>query len=448
MSLFKRAYVRGINDEMIRLGLVRYPTKEAADEVADAIGDQMMPEPAAEAVPAETAADVAATLVDAANTLVESTGMGEEVAEPEEALKTSAAEDFETRATKQAEAVMLKAAEEQKHAVGSTIEGGDKGNTMTDTPAAETQMEAANRPQGMHHLGQGNTMLNTGPGAVGEEQVPAPKAPAETDAGSNSAIEQSKAGSLRKIIQKIAAGSTIEGGDKGNTMAEAPAAETQMEAANRPEGYAENSRGETELPVTPAAVVGTEQPQPEAPAESPAGTNSAIEMSNKAAAEDPFLTLFKKTAEEVASHLPQGMTEDQKIAHIRQMMGMNADERNQYVGLLHKEAGATDDEAVDAVQKHAEAACKRSRYENPYGRKRMDRTKANQKTAQTEDQKDKLPEALVNAIEKKEGKGNGAEEEAKSKKEDAKEDKAEYDEAKEGMDLLSRIRQISQSVSA
>ncbi len=280
MSIFKRAYARGVNDELVRLGHVRWPSKTAADAMADAVGDQMPVEPSAEGVSPETAADVAATLIDSANKLVEEgggAGMAEDAGMPlpeEAALKTSAAQDLGTRAGEQAYAIMVKAAQQTKQAVGSTIDGGDKGNKMTDTPAAETEMEAKNRPEMQHVVGEGNTQSGAGrgTGVVGKENVGADTpdgSPNESPGGTNSVIEQSKMGTLRKIIQKVAMGSTIEGGDKGNTAAGATAAETVQEFQRRPEGYAENMLAASDLPVTPAATVGTEQAQPVQPGEPP-----------------------------------------------------------------------------------------------------------------------------------------------------------------------------------
>lgn len=465
MSLFKRAYARGINDELIRLGYVRYPTKEAADEIADAVGDQMPQDPAAgmagadaagagAPVSPETAADVAATLIDAANKLVSETGGAGMEGPAAEELKTSAAQDLNTRAFQQAEAVMMKAAEETKLALGSTIEGGDKGNTMAESQIGETAMENKNRPQGQHVVGVGNTNYPVGQGAVGTEQVPAPKAPGNSPTGSNSVIEQSKMGSqLQAIIRKVAAagmGSTIGGGDKGNTLAQAGAltGEGKLEADRRPEGYAMGARGKGWGEVPSSAVVGTEQKHPQTPGESPAGTNSVIQAS-KTGSEDPFIALFQKTATEVAGFLPVNMPEEQKIAHIRQMMGLTEGERNEYIGLLHKEAGATDDQAVAIAEKHAAEACARSQYKNPYGRERKDRTRDNQKHAE-------MPPALAAALAKKNGEGEEDKKEEKKEspaveaKEEAAEKKVEKEEEgkKEGSDLLARIRRISQSSHA
>jgi hypothetical protein len=468
MSLFKRAFARGVNDELIRLGYVRYPTKEAADEVADAVGDQMPVEPAAEAIPAEVGADVATQLIDAANQLVEAAGGGaggEEVppemaAGMEEAAKQSAAADIDTRAYQQAEAVMVKSAMQTKEALGSTIEGGDKGNQMSDSPQGETVMENKDRPQGTHVLGVGNTKHPVGQGNVGTEQVPAPNtsnSPGESPDGSNSVIQQSKLGTaLQQIIQKVAAGmgSTIEGGDKGNTLPQAGSAtgEGKIEADRRPMGYAHKgvqAVGQTDFPVG-AGVVGSEQAHPDQPGESPGGAaggggNTVVDWSSaaadgpKAAADNSaYIALFGQTAQKVAQHLPANLNEEQKIAHVRQMMGMTDVEQSQYIGMLHKEAGATDDEAVAAAEKHAE--CARNRYKNPYGRERKDRTKDNQK--QAGEMPPAFKEKMDEVKEKAEAKSEG-ESPAVEKKEEKKEEKTESGE-KEAMDLLSRIRRVSQ----
>jgi hypothetical protein len=468
MSLFKRAFARGVNDELIRHGLARYASKEAADEMADAVGDQMPAEPAAEPVSPETAAEVAATLVDAANKLVEETqgaGLTESPEQqgmmPEEAaLKTSASADLPTRAHDQAYLCMVKAAEETKRAEGSTIEGGDKGNSPTGAAAAETQMENKNRPEsyanvGVQGVGNTSSGAGRGTGVVGDEQ-PQPVKPGESPSGSNSVITQSKMGSLAEIIRKVAMakhaeGSTIEGGDKGNQLAGAPAAETQLEARQRPEGYAEQSRGTTELKIPQGANVGIEQAHPIQPGASPAGStppgsaNSIVEQSKTSEA-DPFLVLFKKTAEEVASYLPNNLPDEEKIGHIRHMMGMTGEERTQYVAMIAKEAGATDDQAVGLAAKHAEAHNRR-RYDGNSGR--QDRTSTNQKTAE-------LPPALQAAIDKKkDGEGEKKEnpfaaldkkDDGHEKKETPAEEKKEEEAKKEGSDLISRIRNISRSV--
>ena len=87
---------------------------------------------------------------------------------------------------------------------------------------------------------------------------------------------------LMEEAQKLAEGSTIEGGDKGNNEGESPAGETKMDAKQRPEGYATDSRGKTDVDVRPGQV-GKEQEQPNKPAESPSKDNSVQEQSRTAA---------------------------------------------------------------------------------------------------------------------------------------------------------------------
>jgi hypothetical protein len=460
--MFKRAYARGINDELIRHGLVRYRDKTAADEIADAVGDQMPEEPAAEPVSPETATDVAATLVDAANKLVEETGaagLADEGAPPmaeEEELKTSAAQDIDTRAHNQGYACLVKAA------TGSTIEGGDKGNTLGDAAATtgEGKVEADRRPEGYANVGVdgvGDTSHPAGRDAgaqVGTEEAH-PDQPGASDAGAvppasgNTVVEQSKSSSLRDIIQKVAMGTTIEGGDKGNTLEQAAATtgEGKLEADRRPDGYAHMGKdnvGQTETPIgrDPQSSVGHEMDHPDKPKESPpqstpdAGAGNTVVEQSQASKESAYMNLFTATAGKVANLLPPSMAED--------------------IGLLHKEAGATDEETLAATEKAA--ACMRehrARYSGNPGR--QDRRSSNQKTAMTPAQ-EKLPEALKNAIKAKgEGNGNGEKKEEKAdngeKKEEKKDESAEAGkevpfEMKEGADLLSRIRHISQSVRA
>lgn len=93
------------------------------------------------------------------------------------------------------------------------------------------------------------------------------------------------------VMEKAAEGSTIEGGDKGNK--EPSSAEAKMDASKRPDGYAEDSRGETAVDTRPGSI-GKEQEQPNKPSESPSGSNSVTDQSRTAS----FLAGFlKKHAE-------------------------------------------------------------------------------------------------------------------------------------------------------
>lgn len=499
MSLTQRAFARGINDELVRHGIIRYRDKVAADEIADAVGDQMPQEPAAEPVSPETAADVAATLVDAANKLVEETGaagLAEEGAPPmaeEEELKTSAAQDLDTRAHNQAYACMVKAAQEVKMGMGSTIEGGDKGNTLSDAAATtgEGKVEADRRPDlyanvGVDGVGDTSHPAGRDAGAqVGTEEAH-PDQPGASDAGAvppasgNTVVEQSKSSSLRAIIQKVAMGTTIEGGDKGNTLDQAAAltGEGKLEADRRPTGYAHMGKdnvGQTETPIgrDPQSSVGHEMDHPDKPKESPAQStpdagagNTVVEQSQASKTGAAYMELFTEVAQKTASLLPQNLDQDTKIAHIRQMMGLTDTEQTEYIGLLHKEAGATDDEVIEATEKAAK--CMRSHRQRYSGNpNRANRLRTNQKTgAELTPAQEKLPDALKNAIKNKSSNGgsdNGGDnkpppppkkDETKAegeggggKKEEAGKEMP-FEEKKEGADLLARIRHISQSVRA
>jgi hypothetical protein len=60
--------------------------------------------------------------------------------------------------------------------------------------------------------------------------------------------------------------------------------------------------------------------------------------SAKAAAEDPYIALFKKVAAEVNSYLPHSYNENAKIAAVRACMGLTTEEKAFYLHGLQKQA--------------------------------------------------------------------------------------------------------------
>ena len=82
MGLFKRAAVRGVAYEMVRNGIIAFPSKEAMDEAADAVADAPSPAPAGgmpEMSPEgghspEELAQVAQKLMEIAHALMEQAG--------------------------------------------------------------------------------------------------------------------------------------------------------------------------------------------------------------------------------------------------------------------------------------------------------------------------------------------------------------------------------------
>jgi hypothetical protein len=418
--MFKQAYVRGVANALIQSGHVSFPDEDTATKVADYIGARVEFDPSAPT--REVTASIARHIYDASEHLKTQPGY-----KAASVTKVASLEDLGALAHAHTLHLMEKAAE------GSTIEGGDKGNTTPNS--AEGKMDASARPAGYAENSQGSTAVDTRPGAVGKEETQ-PNAPSNSPSGSNSITDASKsAAALTSLIKKLAEGTTIEGGDKGNT--EPTTAEGKMDAANRPPGYAvlpsQGDLGELMTQVSGGAVVGRETPHPSGPAESPSGTNSLIEHSSKAASEDPYLELFKKTAAEVVPHLPSTYDQDAKVAHVRACMGMTQLEKAHYLVGLQKEA-------ADKTAGQAPAA--RPAYQG-YNGKNANQKKAGEMPAFLADKKD----------EKKDDGGDekknlppwlmGKKDDEKSEKKD---DEKKDDEKKEAS-LAQHLRRITAAIN-
>lgn len=326
--MFERAYVRGIQNALVQSGQASFPDESVAAKVADYIADRIQIDPTAGQVPRATTAKIAEYLLDASNDFKKDPGFKAASFD-----KVASVDDLSKLAHAHAVDLMQKAAE------GSTIEGGDKGNK--EPSSAEAKMDVTARPGGYAEDSRGKTDVDTRPGAVGKEEEQ-PNKPTESPPGDNSVIEQTKSSSLADLIRKTAAGtgSTIMGGDKGNK--EPSSSEAKMDVSQRPHGYAslpgQGDLGQLMAQARGPAIIGRETPHPNAPAEHPAGSNSVLEHSGKAASEDPYITVFKKTAAQISPHLPGSLSEAQKIAHVRACMGMTDDEKAHYLVDLEKEA--------------------------------------------------------------------------------------------------------------
>lgn len=272
MGLFKRAAARGVAHELVRRGVVSFPSKEAADEAADAVADAMpdagpqggMPEVSGDQGHSpEEIAEIANKLIEIAHALMAEAGGGGAGGPPPEIAKA--------------------ASELQKFAAEYTLE------SIASAVAVECMDKAA----------------------------------AEKEAGS-----------------------LINGGDKQNTP-EAAKKVTEIGALDqkqRPTGYAVVGQGNANFSEPQASRVGTEEKHPNGPHNTPAGTNSVVQASKTGGDltddEKMFVGLFSKCAEDVGPYLPAKLSEDEKVAAIRHMMGMNHDERQTYIDGLHgKQAG-------------------------------------------------------------------------------------------------------------
>lgn len=178
MGLFKRAHVRGINHELVRQGLISWPTEKIAEEAADAIADEMpeeeMPEVSGEeGLSAEEAAGVIDKLVDVAEEIAEKTSNVRDESFP----KLAASISYEDAASAHATSVMHKAAAE----AGTDVTG--DGRFQEDMmEGGMGPIDAAKDPSSEKVVPQGETGLDTSPGEVGaqEPQTPPPGASAAT----------------------------------------------------------------------------------------------------------------------------------------------------------------------------------------------------------------------------------------------------------------------------
>jgi hypothetical protein len=328
--MFKHAFVRGIQTALVNAGRASFPDETTAHKVADLIADR---------VEIDLSRDIGRdVVVKVSNEVIAASDWfkGRPGFKAASFNKLSSWEDVHKLANHSVIQLMTKLAE------GSTIEGGDKGNEEKQSPAGETKMDVEQRPPGYATDSLGKTEVDTKPGAVGKEEEN-PNKPARSDDKSNSPQEQSRTASetLRSLF-KQAEGSTILGGDKGNKAM--GSAEAKMDAEQRPSGYATfgvagvGSLGEVMKQVKGPAVVGRETTQPNAPARTDDKSNSVQQHSAKAAAEDPYIALFKKTAAEVAEYLPASFDDDRKVAAVRACMGLNVVEKAHYLTGLQKEA--------------------------------------------------------------------------------------------------------------
>jgi hypothetical protein len=325
MNLFKQAYARGVALALIQSKHAEFADGGDAIKIADYIAENTNFDPAS---PGDATLKIANIVIDASRKLQQQRP-GFKAASFN---RIETMQDLEKVASANATHLMETA---EKLAEGSTIEGGDKGNMQGESPQGETKMDAGQRPPGYAEDSRGKTEVDTRPGAVGKEQDQ-PNKPHESPPGENSVTDQSKTSSLADLMRKVAEGTTILGGDKGNQ--EPTTAEGRMDMTQRPHGYAvlptQGGLGELMSQAKGPAIIGRETAQPNAPSESPGGSNSLTQHSAKAAAEDPWVIVFKKTATECVPYMPPTLTEDEKVAHVRACMGLQTAEKAAYLKSL------------------------------------------------------------------------------------------------------------------
>lgn len=351
MGMFKRAAARGIATELARTGVVSFPTKIAMDEIADFAADSLpgIPETPVAGPEAPMEDPHTAALIQQIIALTEQlnaqTGGGAGGAPPpgaEMVQKEASDTSLEKLAYDAATSCMEKAAAET-----GTLAGQGDTNTLEDSAKTDAvgALEKKNRPEGAHHTGPGNTELDTSAGEQGASRA-STVAPNASPAGENSVTEGTKSASeIRALLRKQAQALIGVGETPPNNLAEAAKTDAvaALELKNRPAGAYEVGQGNANFSESEAARVGKETSV--APSSTPAGTNSVIDAS-KVAAEDEeeqraFLYLFNKTAADVASFLPEALSDDEKVAAVSAMVGLGTEGRQAYLTALHEKSAAS-----------------------------------------------------------------------------------------------------------
>jgi len=260
MGLFKRAHVRGMVHELTRMGVVSWPTKlaeeEAADAIADAMPEEVVPEQTdEEGLTPEQAEEALKQIVDVAEQIAEKTGG----AIYEDTCKMAAAASYEDAAAHAALAVMEKAAAET--AAGGPIVPGQDAPVEDNSATSEADIDAVNTPSAAIVGPQGTTEVDTKPGAVGAEEVRAEQpgtagAPPTGEAAKTAATLQS----IENLLQKVAKdGASLSGGP---AQGPAPAPRVDLDDNLNIPGAVAKSQGTTALDIPASATIGDTKKQP------------------------------------------------------------------------------------------------------------------------------------------------------------------------------------------
>jgi len=261
MGMFKRAHLRGMVHELTRMGVVTWPTKlaeeVAADEIADAMPEEVVPEQTEEdGLTPEQAQEALEQIVQVAEQIAEKTGG----AIYEDTCKIAAEETYEDAASNAAIAVMEKAAAEVAEG-GPTVPG--QGDASPDLGAtSEAEIDAMDTPSAEIVGPQGTSEVDTTPGAVGAEAV-RPEQPGAV--GSPPTGEAAKTAatlqSIESLLQKMSSvdGASISG---GSAQGPAPTPRLDLDDNLNIPGVVASSQGKTVLDIPAAATIGVTKKQP------------------------------------------------------------------------------------------------------------------------------------------------------------------------------------------
>lgn len=261
MGLFKRAHIRGMTHELTRQGIVTWPSKlaeeEAADAVADDLGEEEVPEVTGETgLSQEQAAAALNKLVEVAEEIAAKTS-GYDIGVNKEAAGVS----YEDAASVAAWSVMEKSAEET--ATGPDVPG--QGAPSVDLSAtAEAGIDASKVPSTALVGPKGTSDIDTRPGAVGAE-TPQPNQPgAQSSAPTGEVAKTSALRSLETLLHQMSKASAADGASLSGGATAGPTPAPRQDLPDNlviPSAVAK-ARGQTAQNVPAGANVGRTMKHP------------------------------------------------------------------------------------------------------------------------------------------------------------------------------------------
>ena len=258
MGIYKRAAVSGMVHELTRQGYVSWPSKLAeeiaADEIADSLSDEEMPEVTGDDGLTEAEAEnVLNKIVEVASEIEAKTGGYRD----EEVNKVASSNTYEDVASYNALRLMEKAAEEATSVTGPDVPG-PSAPTVDNSATAEGVIDQKKNPSAAVVVPQGTTGLDTKPGAVGkEEDRDQPGAQASEPTG-----DVAKLANMLAALGKSAAemdGASLSG---GSTQGPAPTPRQDLSDNLKIPGAVASGQGQTAQKIPNSAHVGELKNQP------------------------------------------------------------------------------------------------------------------------------------------------------------------------------------------
>lgn len=203
MGLVKQAHVRGMNHTLIANGILSYATAKMAEDVADAVADNMDEEEMPEETPEdglteEQAASIIDQLAAVAEAISEKTGGAKDAG----LNKIAASVSLRDAAYAHAHFLVKRAMEE-----GTTNPG--EGSPAPELTGTEAQVDAVNNPSTAVVVPQGTSAIDTTPGIVGHAE-PAPAQPGTSASPAPDSMADIKAASeLIKALKKLSEDGTL-----------------------------------------------------------------------------------------------------------------------------------------------------------------------------------------------------------------------------------------------